>query len=259
MFSGVLYRWADPDMPANVARAYMNPVLFAARAMIALVLWALLAWMPALRNSAGRAAACLLALSIITNIIPVDWIVSTQPGFYSSGFGFGFGIEEMLAALALAALLGPQGDDRRECHDLAGLILTMLLGFIYFFYMQFTIIWYGNIPEKTAWYSIRGRFPWQEIGAIAFAFGAVFPFAALLNKTVRETQLPLHLIGASMSAAIALHVLWMVVPSFGVAALPSAAAGVATAAFLFALWLRWNRIVWHPLQPITKAAAQHGC
>jgi len=257
-FSGLIYRWADPEVPANVARSFMNPVLFGVRSVVALALWSLIAWRPTLRNSAARAGASLLVLSIITNIIPVDWVISTQPGFYSSGFGFGFGIEQMLAALALAALLGPQGEDRRECHDLAGLIIATLLGFIYFFYMQFTIIWYGNIPQKTIWYVIRGRSPWPEIGALAFAFGAVFPFAALLNKTVRETQRPLRLIGASMSAAIALHVIWLIVPSFGIAALAPAIAAITMSAFLFAVWLGWNGIVWTRLTD-TKAAVQHGC
>ena len=258
VFSELIYRWGDPDMPANVARSYMNPAFFGVRSVIAFALWSLLAWLPSLRNTPGRAAASLLVLCVITNIIPVDWVVSTQPGFYSSGFGFGFGIEQMLAALALAALVGPQGDDPRECHDLAGLILTMLLGLIYFVYMQFTIIWYGNIPEKTAWYVIRGRFPWPEIGAFAFAFGAVLPFAATLNKGVRENQLPLRLIGASISVAIAAHVIWLVIPSFGIAALPPAFFAVVTAAFLLALWLRWRGLVWIPLFRTAETVAQHG-
>jgi hypothetical protein len=258
-FSGFIYRWEDPEMPANVRSAYMNPLLFGVRSVIALMLWSLLAWVPALRNSPARAGASLVVLSVITNIIPVDWIVSTQPGFYSSGFGFGFGIEKMLAALALAALLGPQGDDHRESRDLAGLIIATLLGVIYFMYMQFTIIWYGNIPQKAAWYVIRGRFPWPQVGAVAFTLGAVLPFAALLTTTVRESHVALRVIGASMSVAIALHLVWLIVPSFGIAALAPAIAGIAMAGFLFAIWLRWKRIIWFRRGGKTKTAAQHAC
>jgi hypothetical protein len=259
IFSGSLYRWSDPEMPAVVAQFYMNAPLYAVRTLIAFVLWSLFAWLPATRSTAFRAAIVLIALAVITNIVPVDWIVSAQPGFYSSAFGFGFCIEQMLASLALCAILGPQGEDRRECRDLSGLLITVLLGWIYFFYMQFVIIWYGNLPEETSWYVIRGASPWPEIGGFAFAAGGVLPFLALLSRDVRESERLLRIAGAGIFLGIALHAIWLVVPSFGIAVLGPAVLSLAFMGMLFAIWLtRAGLRLAPPAQRHPATVVRHG-
>jgi len=103
LFSGQIYDWASPDIPAAVSRFYMTAPFFAFRTVVALCFWSLFAWLPALRATALGAGIGLIGLGIITNLIPVDWVVSSQPGFHSSDFGFEFLIEQILAALGLAA------------------------------------------------------------------------------------------------------------------------------------------------------------
>ena len=245
LFSGRIYRWSDSSLPEVVARFYMNAPFYALRTVVALMVWSAFAWTPSLRNTPSRAAIVLIVLGLITNIIPVDWVVSAQPGFYSSAFGFGFSIEQMLAALAFCAIVGPQGEERRECRDLAGLLVALLLAWTYFFYIQFAIVWYGNLPEKAAWYVIRSEFPWPHIGGFAFTIGAVLPFLALLNKEVRQSKQSLRLIGAAMFLAILLHAIWLVVPSLGTATLAPAILNIALMGTMFALWLLRN-VGWAP-------------
>jgi hypothetical protein len=85
------------------------------------------------RRSAGRAAACLLVWAFSVGLAAVDWIMSLQPEWYSSVFGWLAGAGQMLTGLALAVLLidreaarapaGPRqpADDVRDDLGLPGL------------------------------------------------------------------------------------------------------------------------------------------
>jgi hypothetical protein len=259
VFASWIFPWSDPDMPAAVARNYMNAPLFALRGAVALSIWALLAWSARLRSTPVRAAAALIVLAVITNIVPVDWIVSTLPGFHSSAFGFGFAIEQIFAALAFCAVAGLGENDRRKNRDLAGLLIAALLGVVYFVYMQFVIIWYGNLPESTRWYALRSHFPWPIISGSAFAAGALFPFLALLGTYTRENKPPLRVLGASVLFAIVLHTIWLIAPNFGVPVLLPSCLGVLLVSLLFVLWLTHSKggtaIAAHPANDLAAGNA----
>jgi len=247
IFSASLYRWQfAPEMPAEVKDLYMNAPFYAARTIGAFCIWSALAWLPSLRSTMGGAACGLIMLGVLTNFIPLDWVEATKPGYHSSAFGFGFWIEQVLAAFALCAFLGTEGDEKRECKDLAGLIIAALLGTMYFVYVQFAIIWYGNLPDKAAWYIIRSKSPWPETAAFAFLIGAAGPFLALLNKEVRESETALHIIGGAMSVAITIHVIWLVVPSFQIVTLLPAVLAFIVIAILSLVWLQRTIGLWAP-------------
>jgi hypothetical protein len=256
LFSGRIYDWASPEMPAAVSRFYMTAPFFALRTIIALSFWSLFAWLPSLRATVPGAGVGLIGLGIITNVIPVDWVVSSQPGFHSSDFGFEFLIEQILAALALAALLGPQGEDPRECRDLAGLIISCILGWVYFAYVEFAIIWYGDLPEEAGWYAVRGREPWRAIGNGALLLGAVLPFCVLLSNQARASEAVLRGIGAAVLLGISLHIVWLMAPSFGVQALLPAVLGIVLLGALFTSFLQRTGLSWAAQR--TDAAAHHG-
>lgn len=247
LFPDTIYRWQiSPQMPKAVADSYMNAPFFAVRTIAAFCIWSLVAWMPSLRRTMTGAAAGLIILAVVTNLIALDWVESTQPGYHSSSFGFGFWIEQMLAAFAFCAMIGTEGDTRRECRDLAGLLISTLLGTMYFVYVEFAIIWYGNLPDKTAWFILRSRAPWPEIGAFAFVIGAAVPFLALLNKDIRESETWLRVIGGAICVAIALHAIWLVIPSFGIFELLPAVVAFVAIAIGFAMWIGRFTRYWPP-------------
>jgi hypothetical protein len=260
IFSGSIYRWERASESRDfLLRFYLSPPFFAFRAVLALSFWSAFAWIGALRSSPPSAAIGLIGMAIVTNVVPVDWVISTQPGFTSSGFGFGFVVEQMLAALAFCALLAPQGDNPKECRDLAAMIAAALLGTVYFVYVQFAIIWYGNLPQSTIWYEIRAAGRWPVIGSISLALGAILPFLALLHRSVRENTGWLRMIGAGISAAVALHAIWLMVPSFGLRALGPAVLSIIAMIALLAMWLSWHGLGWkNPDRTADGFAAKHG-
>lgn len=50
----------------------------------------------------------------------------------------------------------------------------------YFWFAQFMIIWYGNIPEETAYYSIRWQEGWKVLFFLEIGLNWFIPFMVLL-------------------------------------------------------------------------------
>lgn len=258
IFSAALYQWpSSPLTPKSLTGAYMTAPLFALRTVIAFGIWTLLAWLPGLRASSLSGGVGLLALAVLTNIIPVDWVVSAEPGFYSSDFGFGFGVEQVLAALALCAVTGVVRDNERQCRDLAGMMIAAILGTVYMYYMEFAVIWYGNLPGKVDWFNHRGDAPWAEIGGAAFIIGALLPFIFLLNDRIRASAGSLQAIGAAILFGELLHMVFLIVPSFGMAALLPACLAIVVVTIAGAIWLDRTLNRWRPESAGFPRAAQH--
>jgi hypothetical protein len=233
-----IYDWGALHLPPGVHAAYLNPAFFDARTLIGLAIWSALAWSGAWRNRLFAALGLVVHL-IVMSFLPSDWLLTIQPGSVSAGFGLGFGIEQMFAATAFVALLAPQAPGRAN-RDLAGIIVTTLLGTVYFLYMQFVITWYGNIPDKVHWYVARAGQGWPAVMLGAFLIGAAAPFLAILHPLVRREPGLLRPVGALVLLGVVLHVGWMALPAFGGAAIaPSIFAAVALAFAL--LWAAQHR------------------
>ncbi len=221
IFRSSIYQWRDLDLPQDVTRYYLNSPFFDVRTLVALAIWSTLAWCSAWRKEL-LAGLGLVAHLVLMTFIPADWVLTLPPGSTSAGFGFGYGIEQIGAALAFAAVLAPQGHDPRADSDLAGLLVSTLLGTVYFIYMQFIVIWYGNIPHKVHWYAARAEGGWPLLALAAFLVGAALPFLALLNPVVRREPVALRIVGCFVLSGIALHIAWLTVPALGAAALAPA-------------------------------------
>jgi len=232
VFRPLIYNWPAAGLSHDVLRFYLNPIFFDARTLLGLGVWTLLAWTNAWQNQLF-AALGLVAHLILMTFLPADWVLTIQPGSASAGFGLGFGIEQMFAALALAAAIAPQGAGRPTL-DLAGIMLTTLLGTVYFLYMQFLITWYGNIPEKVHWYVARTHGSWPAVQLVAFLIGAAVPFLTILHPYVRREPAALRIVGVLVLAGIVLHLAWLILPVFGNVTI--APAGAAAVFMLLLLW-----------------------
>jgi hypothetical protein len=105
------------------------------------------------------------------------------------------------------------------------MMLSALLGTIYFVYVQFAITWYGNVPKKVEWYATRMADAWPAVAAAAFALGAVAPFFMFTSPAVRSNRRALRVAGICGTGGISLHVAWLTVPAFPtLVILPGAAA-----------------------------------
>lgn len=214
------YHWATDTSvirPA-VARVYLNETAYLLRTAAALIGWSVLAYLVVRERCTELVAALgLVFYGFFISLVAVDWILSIDSSFSSSAFAAGIATQQILSALSFVALVGPRVEPSQgsALADLSGLVMASLLGTFYFDLMSFIVIWYGNLPEKAAWYLTRGRDGWEWLIVVAGLFGAIVPFSLLLKSSFRKNRIALRIVGGLALVGIFLHLLWLTAPAFG--------------------------------------------
>jgi hypothetical protein len=149
------------------------------------------------------------------SLVAVDWILSIDSRFSSSAFAAATAIQQILSALSFAAVVGQGARNGSAAADLGGLIIATLLGTVYLDLMSFIVIWYGNLPDKAAWYLTRERDGWEWLIVAAAFLGALVPFLILLKSSFRQSPPALRVAGTLTLAGVFLHVIWLIGPAFG--------------------------------------------
>ena len=216
-----IYPWAaDPSaIPADVARLYLNESSFLIRAVITLGGWSLLGILFAAGVGSRLLAGLGLAFFGVTiSFVAVDWYLSLEPHYVATAFAAMIGVQQLLAALAVTAVIGAPGIEGKAAGDLGALLIATLLGVVYLELMTFVVAWYGDLPEKSVWYLERSGFGWISVLITAIVAGAVLPFAMLLVKAVRRSRQGLRVAGGLILFGTILHVAWLLVPAFHIQA-----------------------------------------
>ena len=231
----LLYPWAgsgagdDPTIAAKAA--YLNPTFFALRTVVYFgIWWALLAVINSGSDRDGRrqpgrlaAAVGLILYSITVSFAAVDWAMSVDPHFSSSAFGMLVSVSDLLAALALAVLLvawlgSPNmraaANERRVRNAVAGLLSAGVLLWAYVSFMQYLVVWSGDIPDEARWYLERVEGGWVILPWALILLLGVVPLAALALPVGRASLQRLAAIAALIFVMRALEAAWLVLPSF---------------------------------------------
>jgi hypothetical protein len=235
-----IYPWAaDPSLiPADVARWYLNGPAFALRAVVALGGWTLLGMLFAARRPRPLFAALGLAFFGLTiSMVAVDWYLSLQPHFTSSAFAAMIAVQQLLAALAIAAVISPPPLDDRAAGDVGALLITALLGVIYLEYMSYLVAWYGDLPDKAAWYLARSGPLWQAVTWLMLAIGFVMPFFMLLWTPLRHSRQGLRAASVLILLGTGLHIVWLLAPGFATPTAPVIIAVIATSVMVLLGWM----------------------
>jgi hypothetical protein len=212
-----IYPWAadSSGIPADVVRWYLNEPAFAVRAVIALAGWSVLGVLFAAGLGSRLLAGLGLAFfGLSISLVAVDWYLSLEPHYVASAFAAMIAIQQLLAALAVLALIGTPLIEGKLAGDLGGLLIATLLGVVYLELMTFVVAWYGDLPEKAAWFLKRDGFGWIAVLTIAIALGAVLPFGMLLVKAIRRSRRGLRVTGGLILFGSTLHIMWLLVPAF---------------------------------------------
>ena len=227
-----IYPWAtDPSaIPADVARWYLNQPSFLIRAVITLGGWSLIGIVFAAGLGSRLLAGLGLAFFGLTiSFVAVDWYLSLEPHYVATAFAAMIAIQQLLAALGVAAVIGAPAIDGKVAGDLGAFLIATLLGVVYLEFMTFVVAWYGDLPEKSVWFLERSGLGWISVLITAILTGAVLPFALLLVKAVRRSRLGLRIAGGLILFGTILHVAWLLVPAFDIQAgtMAFACAGIA--------------------------------
>jgi len=125
-----------------------------------------------------------------------------------------------LGALIITAAflhLNPRIDFRVEDNqfrDIGKLFFAFCLVWADFFYVQLVVIWYGNIPEETAYVIERTTLlPWRSLAWFVFGVCFVIPFFVLLNQKVKTMPKFMIVLSSVIIAGIWLEHLLLLGPA----------------------------------------------
>jgi hypothetical protein len=136
------------------------------------------------------AYAVVLSLVAYDLVLAADWhFVSTLFGAYSFVKAFYIGIAALIILISLLHVSPKVGFAATDTqfHDMGKLLFGFCLVWADFFYCQLVVIWYGNIPEETAYVIARTMVsPWQGLAWFIFIVCFAVPFIVLINRTVKS-------------------------------------------------------------------------
>ncbi len=152
------------------------------------------AWMYSLRIIRRRPAAFLVIFAITVWLASVDWIMSLDGEWASTIFGvyhFAGLFTAALAAILIATISRSRRDHRitsDHIHDLAKMLFAFSTFWMYIWFSQGMLVWYGNLREEVGYYSVRAYGNWGVLFWAVVAMMWVMPFFALLSETTKRNR-----------------------------------------------------------------------
>lgn len=137
----------------------------------------------------------IMLFSLALNFAAFDWMMSTDPTWFSTIYGvyiFAAGMLSFFATMILTCYLLQQRGRMEKIvsvehyHDMAKFQFGFIVFWAYIAFSQFMLIWYGNIPEETAWYLERMNHGWQYLGLMLIGLHFVVPFLGTISRHVRR-------------------------------------------------------------------------
>lgn len=289
-----VYPWVadgvhDAGTHEHTWSSYLNLPFFTVRYFVYFGLWSGAAYLLSLwsrRQDETRdprytrklrllSAPGLLVFVLLVTFASVDWVMSLEPGWSSTIYGFVFVVGEALAALSFAVIVvwmvsaqSPMSEvlTTKHIHFLGNLLLTCVILWAYMAYSQWIIIWSGNLPDENSWYLHRLAPGWNGIalGLIILHFFA--PFFLLLGRRVKHSLKFLSAIAGGLLLMRLVDVYWLVMPAFHPSGLeiswldvvaPFALGGIWISAFVALLKRRSIVPAYDPRFVETAGATEH--
>jgi hypothetical protein len=165
----------------------------------------------------------LVLFSALLFLLVIFWVMSIDPTWYSTIYGFQYLVGEPFVVLPLAILtllaLKKEEPIRTtfrviEQHDLGKLCFALVMLNIYFAFGAFIIIWSGNSPEEIPWYLDRIRGGWGVIATLDVIFHWLIPFTLLLSRDLKRIPSRMATACCIMIFAGFWDMFWLIEPSF---------------------------------------------
>jgi len=239
---GVLYEWSHADVVAahpllQDKSGWLNVPFFIGRAVFYLAVWLLFCramirtsrrqddtgGLAANRKSTALSAGFLVAFLVTFSLASFDWLMSLQPEWFSTIFAvynFAGAFVNGLAVVTITAiLLRRQGAlagivTGHHLHDLGKLILGFSTFWIYIWFSQYMLIWYGNLPEEVTYYTWRHSGAWAVLSAANLLANWAIPFLVLLPSPAKNDESRLLRVCALLLVGRWLDLYLMIQPVF---------------------------------------------
>ena len=141
-----------------------------------------------------KLAAFFLVFFIVSeSMMSWDWIMSVDPHWYSTLFGWYVFASFFVSGITVIALitlyLKSKGYleqvNTSHIHDLAKFMFGISIFWTYLWFSQFMLIWYSNIPEEVTYFVTRiEHYKLPFFGMLALNF--IFPLLILINTDFKR-------------------------------------------------------------------------
>ncbi len=239
-----LFIWMNPDMvnpdsadfDALIANksGWLNKTAFTIRALIIIGGWSLYRYFSRkfsiAQDSADdnrnfkknfRISAAFLVFYIYTeSMMSWDWIMSVDPHWFSTLFGWYVFASMFVSGITVIALitiylksrghLGFVNDS--HMHDLAKWMFAFSIFWTYLWFSQFMLIWYADIPEEVTYFVTRLEdYKVPFIGMLALNF--IFPFLVLMNSDYKRIPWFIVMAGIAILVGHYIDIFNMIMPA----------------------------------------------
>jgi hypothetical protein len=234
-----MFPWMDPEVMAHDEllqnkSGYLNPTFFLIRAVFFLGGWILyreysrkfsLAQDNSDDNSNFKknfriSAAFLVFYLISESIMSWDWVMSVDPHWFSTLFGWYLFASMFVSGITVIAMVTiylksrgylPDVNDS-HIHDLAKFMFGISIFWTYLWFGQFMLIWYANIPEEVTYFVTRIEdYNLPFFGMVVMNF--VFPVLLLMNSDYKRVNWFVIMTGLVILAGHYLDVFNMIMPA----------------------------------------------
>lgn len=234
-----LFVWMDADTVAHDEllqgkAGYLNPTFFLIRAALFLGGW--IAYREISRRLSiaqdqaddnsnfvknFRWSAGFLVFYLVTeSMMSWDWIMSVDPHWFSTLFGWYVFASMFVSGITTIALVAiylksrgylPDVNDS-HIHDLGKFMFGISIFWTYLWFGQFMLIWYANIPEEVTYFVTRIEdFKLPFFGMVAMNF--LFPLLVLMNSDYKRINWFIVMTGIVVLLGHYLDVYLMITPA----------------------------------------------
>ena len=238
---GTLYSWTHPEHVAQDhilqhKAAYLNTGFFLLRAFVYFAGWILIAWTMtrwSRRQDEGDmsvnlrlqylSGAGLVFYAFAATFAGIDWVMSINPHWFSTLFGFifvgGHGLAALSFTIVVSAFLvrrAPMEEVLKPSHfhDLGKLSLAFVMLWAYFNFSQYMLVYAANLVEEIPYFISRISHGWQYLAIFLVLFQFAVPFLLLLSRDLKRMPHRLVWVSLALLAVRYIDLFMLVSPEF---------------------------------------------
>lgn len=242
-----LYPWTQRPIAATLHNGwYLNRGFFFLRAALYFLVWiGFAAWRvlrrPGPGGSAPSGSQCVSAIGVLLmgyslTYAGIDWVMSTEPDWFSSIYGMVVGSGQFIAALSFALVLvvsgarstgaappaaGPSRAAERPDElftpalaSLAAVLVAVVIFWAYTSFCQWLIVWEENLHAEIHWFIERWAAPWGDVIYALAAAHFFVPFIVLVWTPAKRNPSIVGAVCVLLLIADLLQVWWLILPGF---------------------------------------------
>lgn len=206
-YHNLYHGWADPEQYkalSNTKQTFFNHTFWTIRVIVYFMLWIFLGRQvinainskdignpTQYKRSKLMAALWIVVFAVTESFVSWDMIMSTDPHWYSTLFGWynfaSYGCAGFAFAILLVIFLKSKGYlqqvNENHVHDMGKYMFAFSIFWTYLWFSQFMLQWYGNIPEDTKYWVKRFDVPLFNFTILlALVLNFVFPILGFITR-----------------------------------------------------------------------------